>query len=415
MSYRSGILTGLLLAMLLGGGVVAAWWLWNNKTIDIKKSAPPPIPATISKVLKEDQLNSVTLTAEAEKLLALQTAPVEKKKLRRHRVYGGEVMIPVGDTIIVSAPFSGVLQAASNAMPVPGKMVQQDDVLFELLPLLTPEGRANLATAKVDTDGQLKNAETQLEAVIIVLNRAKQLLQNGAGSVRQVDEAQAQVDLARKVLEAAKARRDLLSKVMGEFDRGTAAAIVIRAPARGMIRNISARPGQSVPTGAPLFELFDPSRMWVRVPVYVGDLKELDTRAAVTVGTLEMKPGSGGLTATPVAAPPSANAVAGTVDLFYKLDNIGVQYSPAHRVGVTIDLNDDAESLAVPWAAVVHDVYGGSWVYIKTAEHTFVRHRVIVRFVKDNLAALIQGPAAGSQVVTAGAAELFGTETGFSK
>jgi membrane fusion protein, heavy metal efflux system len=40
---------------------------------------------------------------------------------------------------------------------------------------------------------------------------------------------------------------------------------------------------------------------------------------------------------------------------------------------------------------------------------------VVVRFVRDGLAVLASGPKAGTKVVTAGAAELFGAETGFSK
>jgi hypothetical protein len=40
---------------------------------------------------------------------------------------------------------------------------------------------------------------------------------------------------------------------------------------------------------------------------------------------------------------------------------------------------------------------------------------VVVQFVSGDLAVLASGPPAGALVVSAGAAELFGTETGFSK
>lgn len=415
MGYRSGVVTGLLIALLLGAGGAGGWWLLNSKAAEAKKSVPPPVPASVPKTLKEDQITSITLTGDAEQRLAIKTAPIERKPMRRSRTYGGEVMIPVGQILLVSSPLSGTLRATSSGSPLPGQTVKLGQPMFELLPLLTPEGRANLATSKVDADGLVKNAETQLEAATIALNRAKQLLKDEAGSKRQVDEAQAQVDLAQKALEAASARRDLLIKVIGDVDRGTASAITIEAPATGMLRNISVRAGQTIPSGTPLFEVFDPDRMWVRVPVYVGDLKDLDIAATATIGQLTMSPGAVGQTAKPVLAPPSANAAAGTVDLFYELDNRSTKYSPAHRVGVTISQNDAADSLIVPWSAVVHDIYGGSWVYEKTGEHQYTRRRVQVRFVQGNLAVLINGPAVGTSVVTAGAAELFGTETGFSK
>jgi hypothetical protein len=64
---------------------------------------------------------------------------------------------------------------------------------------------------------------------------------------------------------------------------------------------------------------------------------------------------------------------------------------------------------------VIHDIYGGTWVYEATGEREYVRRRVTVRYVIENTAVLAAGPDAGKKVVVAAAAELFGTETGFSK
>ena len=51
----------------------------------------------------------------------------------------------------------------------------------------------------------------------------------------------------------------------------------------------------------------------------------------------------------------------------------------------------------------------------KTGERSYTRRRVVVRYVAADTAVLESGPPPGTAVVTAGAAELFGTETGFSK
>jgi len=71
--------------------------------------------------------------------------------------------------------------------------------------------------------------------------------------------------------------------------------------------------------------------------------------------------------------------------------------------------------VTVAWSAVVFDIHGGAWVYEKTADRTYTRRRVVVRYVTEGVAVLESGPAAGTKVVTAGAAELFGAETGYSK
>ncbi|MEQ1851562.1 MAG: efflux RND transporter periplasmic adaptor subunit, partial [Chthoniobacteraceae bacterium] len=60
--------------------------------------------------------------------------------------------------------------------------------------------------------------------------------------------------------------------------------------------------------------------------------------------------------------------------------------------------------------AVLHDIHGGQWVYEQTADHTYTRRRIQVARLAGNDAVLTSGPAAGSKIVTDGAAELFGTE-----
>jgi RND family efflux transporter MFP subunit len=415
MNYRSGLVTGVLATLLLGATAGATWYLVGSKPPAATKPAAAPAPATVAKPLKEDQITSVALTPEALDRLALRTGLVATKPLRRIRVYGGEVTIPTGRTILVCSPLSGTLKAPPEGMPQPGRAVRKGQVLFQLLPLLTPEGRANLTATKVEADGQVKSAQTQLEAARIAFERAKRVYQSEAGSRRAVDEAQAQFELAHKALEAATARRDLLAQVVGSVEAGTAAPLIIECPDDGLLRNVTALPGQYVPSGATLFEVANLNRVWVRVPVYVGDRPDVDDGADASVGGLTARAGGAGRSAKPVAAPPSANPTAGTVDLFYEMDNADAKYVPGQRVGVTVLLRSQAESLTVPWAAVLHDVYGGTWVYEQTGERTFVRRRVAVRHVLGDTAVLEAGPAPGTKVVTAGAAELFGSETGFTK
>jgi multidrug efflux pump subunit AcrA (membrane-fusion protein) len=116
-----------------------------------------------------------------------------------------------------------------------------------------------------------------------------------------------------------------------------------------------------------------------------------------------------------VPAPPAANPASGTADLFYALDNRETAYRPGQRVGATLALKGPADALVVPWAAVVYDIHGGAWVYERTGDRAYARRRVVVRYAVGDTAVLASGPPPGTPVVTAGAAELFGTETGFSK
>jgi len=88
---------------------------------------------------------------------------------------------------------------------------------------------------------------------------------------------------------------------------------------------------------------------------------------------------------------------------------------PGQRVSVSVPVRGEEESLVVPWAAILHDIQGNTWVYESLAPQTFARRRVQVVRIVGSDAVLASGPKPGTKVVTDGAAELFGTEFGGGK
>ena len=64
----------------------------------------------------------------------------------------------------------------------------------------------------------------------------------------------------------------------------------------------------------------------------------------------------------------------------------------------------------VPYAAVLYDAKGVTWVYTSPANLVFVRHRIAVDYIEGDQAVLTDGLPAGTQVVTVGGQELFGAE-----
>src|SRR5262249_22069028 len=139
--------------------------------------------------------------------------------------------------------------APKGGAPKPGSTVKKGQTIFQLLPLLSPEARVNLIAQKIEAEGQVKSTQTQLDAAKTALDRAVLLLKGEAGSKKAVDETQAAFDLATKAHEAATARRDLLQHVLGEVDKGTTAPLPLESPDGGLLRNVSALPEQSVPSG----------------------------------------------------------------------------------------------------------------------------------------------------------------------
>ena len=78
-------------------------------------------------------------------------------------------------------------------------------------------------------------------------------------------------------------------------------------------------------------------------------------------------------------------------------------------------LRGEDESLVVPSKALLYDIYGDTWVYLKVGDHAFERARTVIRYSDAGRSVLAVGPQAGSEIVVDGAAELFGTEFGAGK
>jgi hypothetical protein len=66
----------------------------------------------------------------------------------------------------------------------------------------------------------------------------------------------------------------------------------------------------------------------------------------------------------------------------------------------------------IPYGALLYDSKGATYVYVTQQPLTYVRQPVTVDYVGAGIVVLTAGPAAGTQVVSVGAAELYGTETG---
>ncbi|MGA9749086.1 MAG: hypothetical protein WBQ50_16640 [Nocardioides sp.] len=68
--------------------------------------------------------------------------------------------------------------------------------------------------------------------------------------------------------------------------------------------------------------------------------------------------------------------------------------------------------VVVPYASLLYDAQGDTWVYTNPDPLVFVRAAVDVRSIDGDEVRLDAGPEAGVLVVTVGAAELYGAELG---
>jgi membrane fusion protein, heavy metal efflux system len=368
-------------------------------------------PAKVENAVKEPDLATIKLSPQAEMRLGIATAAVAIEKVAQTREFAGEITLPPDCLTSMAAPAAGILAADSAPLTV-GALVRKGQPIFHLTPFLSPE-----RDLRLQLEREVTAARTRVEAARVRHNRAEQLLRDKAGSEKGVQQAREELDLAENDLKTARERLDRFEKAPIAAD----VAVIIAAPRDGIIQKVFANPGQTVAGGLPLFEVADMSRMWIRVPVYVGDLRLIDRRQTVRVHAMNETPGAASRPARPVNAPPTADPANNTADLYFELANGDGSMRPGQKVGVTLSERAPEqpgqldESLVVPWSAVAHDINGGAWVYENVAPQQYVRRRVEVRRVVGSLAVLARGPAAGAKIVTAGVAELFGTEFGVGK
>lgn len=380
-------------------GVRATWaalLLACNTAAPTPVSAPPP--AVTRAHGDEASLASVTLTAEARERLGVATAAVAERPLRRTRTLPGEVVARPGGVVMITAPVAGLVLAAGG-LPRVGSEVIGGQPIARLIPL-----------AAVDRDlrAQAQSRLTAADARLIVGNsrveRAEKLIGSGAGSERAAEDARVERDIAAAELKAAQARLRMIDRTPLSSDVAT----VLRAPFHAVVRQVQVADGQAVAGGAPLIELVTRDPSWVRLPVLAG---ERGTLAAGVVQVTPLGAAVPALAATPVTGPPSADPVAGTVDMYFELP-AGATLALGERVGVTVAIGAEVVARVVDRGAVVYDTSGGAWVYVQVGDGRYDRRRVEVAEVVDGLAVLSRGPEVGAEVVVAGAVDLYGTEFG---
>jgi hypothetical protein len=84
----------------------------------------------------------------------------------------------------------------------------------------------------------------------------------------------------------------------------------------------------------------------------------------------------------------------------------------AERIGVE---TVSASGTSVPYAAVIYDTEGNTWIYTNPEPLTFVREPIMIESIEGDTAFLSESLPGELNVVTVGVIEIYGTETGVSK
>jgi hypothetical protein len=84
----------------------------------------------------------------------------------------------------------------------------------------------------------------------------------------------------------------------------------------------------------------------------------------------------------------------------------------AERIGVE---TVSASGTSVPYAAVIYDTEGNTWIYTNPEPLTFIREPIVIDRIEGDTVFLAESLPGELNVVTMGVIEIYGTETGVSK
>ena len=95
-----------------------------------------------------------------------------------------------------------------------------------------------------------------------------------------------------------------------------------------------------------------------------------------------------------------------------KIMKVTLTPKAAERLGVVSDevRADPSGRRIVPYASVLYDLTGKTWVYISADPLTFARGAVVIDTIKGDNVYLTDGPPAGTKVLATGVPQVFGTE-----
>lgn len=102
------------------------------------------------------------------------------------------------------------------------------------------------------------------------------------------------------------------------------------------------------------------------------------------------------------------------------LNRLSVTEKAAQRLGietarVQARTVDGQQRTTIPYGAIIYDKDGAIWAYAVQEPRVFVRQKVSVDAIDGPTVVLTSGPGIGTEVVSVGAAELYGLEFGIGK
>lgn len=289
----------------------------------------------------------------------------------------GRIVTNPSSAHLIQSSEEGFVEVAEGGFPFAGQRVRRGELLAYLRPSLSTLERAQIDNQIQELVNEIDLARkrmARLEEVLMVRYRANRIEQMRV----QVEGMRRQVEVLRASVER---------------------PIELRAHTDGVVSRVSAASGQFVHPGSTIFEIVDPSRLWVSASAFDSDIQErIVSASAVTPDgrRLDLQFIGGGLSLRQQALP-----------LHFEIVRTPGGLTVDTPVSVVVQLEGKAATgLQVPRGSVTRNSDGRELIWERRSAEGFVAHHVSVTPI-DADSVLVTSPVSGTmRIVTNGVATL---------
>ncbi|MGE5468736.1 MAG: efflux RND transporter periplasmic adaptor subunit [Ignavibacteria bacterium] len=332
----------------------------------------------------------------AEQWAGLETAEVQLQTFRTVVHAEGAIAYNEEATTAVFSPWSG---RVSRLIAKPGDYVRKG------APLMAVES-SEFVQAQSDAAG----AKAALAHAQAVEKRQHELLEAGIASLKDWQQAQADLAAAEAAWSAARGRLRVLGRSEADIDavRKTPLAPIealVVAPLSGTVTQRQVGLGQYIQSvaggaSAPVFTVSDLSTVWLVANVREGDAPRLKVGQEADVNVLALPGRSFKARVTWVGA--ALDPVTHRVPVRTEIKNANGELKPQMFADVAIATGDEATAPAVPQSAVMYEG-AAARVFVVSADGRIAGRSVTTGRSADGFVEVSDGLKAGEKIVVAGA------------
>jgi HlyD family secretion protein len=272
------------------------------------------------------------------------------------------------------------------------------------------QAQAAYQSAAEKAPRDLSLSKDQLDAAQKVYDNRKFLLDQGAVSAKDVQDAQIALTQARTQYEAAQKQYDLKG-AEGQLNSAKAKTAGAEAqlnytkiisPINGVVTDRPFYPGEMAPAGSPILTVMDLSQVIARAHIPQQLAAQLKAGDAAEISNPGTKAVGGKVTLVSPALDPNST----TVEVWVQAPNPGGQFKPGSTVHVSMVAQTVPHAVVIPAEALITSADGVTSVIALDSNNTPHKQKVKTGIRNGNEVQVTEGLKGGERVVTVGAFEL---------